>query len=341
MRPNLLLATALLFATLSLHAQDTQPVSPKGGVNALALEYYRIDFSKAQRERLTDVEIEFIYSVDTAGNPSLEKINGPSEPDILDSLRSRTEYLPRFNPAIQNGVPVASIYLLKLVFPSYKLTQFQNGLAQTQLYREAKIEDFEYIHKTGQRLDLLWGGMVNHFVGNPARHLGLGGGMKIDITYTIKNRFLFGMGMNFYGNHLKKAYPLTTTRPQFKAPPTLFIGGVIGKWFGKFNVQLEVTYAVQNITEKQGDNDPEWVQLRGWSPGIILNYPLKFGRDKTYYYYGVPSIFNNYLNLHVGLRPVFLSIDEATGGMLELGVGYRFAVHRVGEYKFKAGFLQR
>ena len=83
---------------------------------------------------------------------------------------------------------------------------------------------------------------------------------------------------------------------------------------------------VQNITENRGYNtgavDPDWVQLKGWSAGIIVNYPIKFGKDKVLYAYGSPTILNHNVNLHFGLRSILLSIDQAKGGMVELGLSY-------------------
>ncbi len=28
-----------------------------------------------------------------------------------------------------------------------------------------------------------------------------------------------------------------------------------------------------------GDTDPDWVQLSGWSPGIVFNYPIRLGKS--------------------------------------------------------------
>lgn len=335
----------LVFIGIQLKAQsaDTlnQETSPKGGINALALEYLKINFSKEQRAKLNDIALEFIYQIDPFGKPTLEAVHGVDDPGIIDSLQNRTQRLQNFNPKIVNGAPQAAIYIMRLQFPGNKMTDSRWGRSQSYLYREAKLTDFEYIHESGERLDALFGGLVNQFIGNPAKHLKLGGGMKVEVSYTAKNQLIYGLGMSFYGNKLKKEYPLSVNREQLSAPPTLFIGGIFGKWFHRFNLQLELNYAIQNVTAKKEEDDPDWVQLKGWSPGIIFNYPIKFGKDKPYYYYGSPSIFNNHVNLHLGLRPLLLSLKEASGGMIELGISYRMAFHFVDEYKIKADFLNR
>lgn len=335
-------ALVLMLLELCASAQTADPlnqnVSPKGGVEALVLEYYRIDFTKAQRERLRNVQLEFIFQVDAQGTPSLAEVNGTNDRDILDSLRGRTPMLPEFNPRIVNGTPQPALYAVQLVFPAYRLTPGRLGQLQAHSYQRARLEDFEYIEKSAQRFDMLIGGVANQFVGNPARHLGLGGGMKVDVAYTADNRLLYGLNMSIYGNRLKQEYPLAINREQLPAPVTLLVGAVFGKWFHRFNAQLELSLAYQNVTENQGPGDTEWVQLNGWSPGLVVNYPLQLGRDRPHYAYGTATILAHHVNLHLGVRPVFLSLREATGGMVEVGLSYRMSYHMVDRYKLKESF---
>lgn len=331
--------------TLNLQAQIqdsvNQEVSPKGGINNLAVKYYGIDFNKEQRLLLKDQEVEFIFQIDERGNPNLSEVNGINNIAIIDSLKNKTRNIENFNPRIRNGVAEPSIYFMQLVFPTYKMTKSSFELLRGSAYNEARLEDFEYIKKLNTRFDLIIGGMANQFIGKPANHLGFGGGMKIDMSFTDKKKYLYGLNMSFYGNKLKKEYPLNTNREQFSAPPTLLVGAIFGKWFNRINIQSEFNVAIQNITEKIGDNDPEWIQLKGWSPGIVVNYPIKLGRENPMYYYGSPTLFLNNLNLHFGLRYLFLSINEASGLMAELGISYRMTLKGVKEYKLKDEFLRK
>lgn len=335
----------ILIAILSLEAQvsDTlnQNASPKNGINQLAIKYYGIDFTKEQREEIENVEIELIFSIDETGNPTLSEINGVTNQDIIDSLKLTTDKLEDFNPQIRNGLPMSSIYFMKLIFPSYKYDQLKYGLLQGSAYNEAKLEDFEYLKESDQRFDINIGGLANQFFGKPSEHLGFGGGMKIDMGYAGKDNLIYGLNISFYGNRLKREYPINSTRKQLSAPPTLLIGLMFGKWFNRFNIQGELNLCVQNITEKIGYNDPDWIQLKGWSPGVVINYPIKIGKSNPMYYYGAPVLLENNLNLHFGLRYIKLSIDEATGIMAELGVSYRMAVKGVNEYKLKDEFLNK
>jgi len=261
--------------------------------------------------------------------------------DVFLSSYFRHAQIEKFNPQIRNGTPEPSIYFLKLTFPTYKFTQHRYGILQGSAYNEAKLDDFEYLIESGQRFDMTIGGLANQFIGKPAQHLGFGGGMKIDLSYAGKNNLIYGLNMSFYGNKLKKDYPINSTREQLKGPPTLLVGLIFGKWYGQFNIQGEINIAIQNITEKIGENDPGWVQLNGWSPGLIVNYPIKFGKSDPMYYYGAPSLLENDLNIHLGVRYIKLSLKEATGLMVELGFSYRMSLKGIKEYKLKDEFLNK
>ncbi len=334
-----------LFCLLNINAQVidslNQDVSPKYGINQLALKYYGIDFTKEQRKEINNVEIEFIYLIDENGNPILSEINGVTNQDIIDSLKNKTKEVDKFKPQIRSGKAESSIYFMKLTFPSYKFNQRKYGLLQGSAYNEAKLEDFDYLNISGQRFDMTIGGLANQFIGKPSQYLGFGGGMKIDLIYAGKNNIIYGLNMSFYGNKLKMKYPINSTREQFEAPPTLLIGLIFGKWFDKFNIQCEVNLGVQNITEKIGEYDSDWIQLNGWSPGLIVNYPIKLGKPNPMYYYGAPSLLENNLNLHFGLRYLKFSLKEATGLMVELGISYRMAIKGIKEYKLKDEFINK
>ena len=324
---------------INAQVQDTlnQDAAPKGGVNALAIHYYGIDFSKAQREILKEKEIEFIFLVDEKGQATLKEVNGISDGDIMDSLRQRTLTVEPFLPRIKNGIAESSIYFMQLTFPGYKMTQQKFGFLMGAAYTEAKLEDFEYVHRSNSRVDVLFSGMVNQYIGNPTAYLGLGGGFKTEVSIADKRKWIYGLNMSFYGNKRKDDYPISTPRDQFSTPPTLIVGVNFGKWVNRFNIQAELDFGIQNVTERLGNNDEDWVQLKGWSPGIVLNYPIRLGKESTMYYYGAPSLFSHNLNLHFGFRYMKFSLAEASGFMVELGVGYRMSIVSVQEYRLKEG----
>lgn len=321
-------------------AQDEQMNShtrPIGGIEKLALEYYKVDFSKEQRELLREVELEFIYYVDSAGIPKLEEVNGISDAAILDSLFSRTEYLPRFYPEMYDGEPQESLYFMSLIFPYYEYTDHDSNLYS---WRQIKMEDLEYLSYSNERLDVVLGGLGNGFIGDPSEYLGFGGGFKAEVSYTGKKNIGGGLAMNIYGNTLKKDFPIYSQREQNAAPPTMLIGIGLHKIIPIedrkiFMPQLELHYAIQNITPNLGDGDKEWTQFNGFSPGVVFNYMLQFGKSKFSQAYAFPSVTNHYLNIHVGIRAMLMNEKEATGGLWEFGIAYRLGSLFVKEYALK------
>ena len=81
----LLLLICILTSNAQVVDSLNQNVSPKNGLNQLAIKYYGIDFTKEQRKEIENVEIEFIYSVDAYGNPVLTE-------EAASGVREDTEF---------------------------------------------------------------------------------------------------------------------------------------------------------------------------------------------------------------------------------------------------------
>lgn len=334
------LTAILIFFGSSLVAQVVNLDSgPKGGLSKLALIYYKIDFTPEQRKILEDRELELIFSVDKTGKAILEEVNGIDDPAIIDSLKRKDPALPAFYPDTTDGVE-ESIFFMKIQFPRYAVAQ-NFGFSSYREYKEPRLSDFEYIHKSGKRMDVLIGGIFNGFIGRANEYLRPGGGMKIDLMFSGKKGFGGGLVMNFYGNSLKKDYPLTTTREQNDAPVTLLVGlsgssSLFQKDRRELTLQAELCYASQNVTKRLDKYDEDYVQLQGFSPGIVAHYLIQIGRDRLSYYYGQPALFNHYINLHAAVRPVFFNLSQASGIMLEAGISYRMGLHFVDAYQLKS-----
>lgn len=313
---------------------------PIGGIAKLAVQYFKIDFTKEQRKLLEEYELELIFMVDAQGNGELEKVNGIVDQTIIDSLMHRSKRVAKFEPQVMDGKAIPSIYFMTLQFPQYGPSQRLNQFDRN-LYKKPTIDDFEYV-TIGSRWDILIGGVYNQFLARPADYLGPGGGMKIDILFGGAKDFKAGMLMSFYGNGSKQDYPISTPRPQENAPPTMIIGLATNHrlWQEEkreLSLQIEVGYAIQNLVTKT-DSDDDFVQLRGWSPGVVGNYTLQLGKGRVTSHYLEPVILTHHLNFHVALRYIALDLKEATGPMFELGLAYRMRYNFIKEYKLKDGF---
>ncbi len=188
-------------------------------------------------------------------------------------------------------------------------------------------------------MDALVGGIVNGFSGNAHDYLKTGGGFKVDVTFAGKKGYGFGITMVMYGNNRKKDYPIDPTRVQDEAPVTLLFGAAINKTIASNSrsyllLQLEPAYAMQSISARINNQDKEYVQFNGFSPGVTLNYILKLGRERFTDSY-MPALFNHCLNVHAGVRPLFYDSSSGSGVMYEVGLSYRMVYHFFESYTLK------
>jgi hypothetical protein len=336
----LIFTLTFILASITANAQEKDSLNygptPKGGISALALHYFKIDFTRTQRLLLNANKIELVYSVDQYGKAALEKVNYLSDPIIIDSLVKATEKVPLFQPQVVNGKPTSSIYFLSLRFPRYDAVQ--ENISYKKVARP-RLSDFESI-ELGGGLDMLMGGMVNTFTGSAHDYLGTGGGMKVDMIFMGQKKFGAGMDMSFYGNPLKKDYPINSNRQQLTAPPTLFIG-LACQWIiskkekEHITFQLEANYVQQNLNTRIDANDNNWDRFSGFSPGILVHYMVKVGRDHLSSYYWDPVVVNHWLNFHAGIRPLLYNSALANGVMIEAGVSYRMKTTFIKSYLLK------
>jgi len=327
-----------VFAQIDV-SKDTlnQEGSPKGGVNALAIKYYGIEFSKEQRSFLKNKQIELIYQIDVEGKPTLAEVNGvEGDLAIIDSLQQKTLEIDNFNPTIVEGVAIESVYFLKMQFPTYQLPMDNFGRLYWNRAVRYKMDDFEYMTLSDMRMEVLLGGTVNQLLGEPASYFHTGGGINVKVLFTDKRKYIYGLATNFYGMKRKTDLPLKTTREQFESPAFANIGLAFGKWFNKISVHGELHYSIINLTERIGDADPDWIQLKGFSPKAVFHYPIKLGKGSPLIYSsGAVSMYEYAIDLSIATSYQFLSIKEASGPMIEIGVSFRFGPRAIDDYQLK------
>lgn len=328
-------------------------VAPKGGIAAVGLVYYKIEFTPEEVAYLRDNEAEMIFKVSEEGKATLEKVNNIGLPSIVDSMMRVNDRLPEFYPEVVDGKPQPSLYFMKIRWPEYETVERTFPRSTSPPYPSPyeeefshyrfigrKLDEFEYINYRGPRYDMLFGGVANTVGGSAIDYIYSGGGMKFDMMFYGEKGWGGGIVMTFHGNRARKEYPITTQFPQNKSRTTGFVGLAIGRLLadrpgGQFSVQFEACYSMQNIVtvDPQVNNRP--VQTQGFSPGFVINYAKNLGRGKMSIYYLSPTAIRHFLNLHLAIRPMMLDMPQASGIMYEAGISWRMGMRHVEDMKLK------
>lgn len=334
----LLSVAAILFVVNPACGQvdptDLQP-TPVGGLERLALLYLKTDFTPEQRARLNDVQLELIFFVDSLGVAVLEDVNGIDDHDIIDSLKQR-RVIPPFRPRYEDGHFRNGLFFMLLSFPSYGMPYEQHPPQRYGSFRLEEVEELEY---SGQNFQMTVGGVVNTFAGSPTRYLSPGGGLKMDVLCGF-DKWGVGLSLSAYGNHAREYYPIQTTR-ELNDSPTTFIVALVGSRdmlkHGNhiLTLQLELGYVAQTLSSPIDSYDRDYVELSGFTPGLIANYLVPVSKPRFQNRYYIPSVTTHYLNFHAGARPILVDLKEARGVMFDVGVSYRFFTNAVHRYRLR------
>ena len=329
----------LLFCATSRAQIDTIPqTGPIGGFDALINRYFDIEFTKEQRDMLKGKEIEFIYSVDSAGNATLDIINGIEDRGILDSFHNASQNLPAFYP-VKNEYAWYK-YFLKIQFPDYKNFNNLFYYNENRKFAKTKFADFEMIDVAGSGFEFVFGASGNTYLGKPQEYLQSGLGFMMETMFTTNNGIGIGIPIRYFDNKLKKEFPVDSEREQNERASSVFVGLSLNKKMGdreksKLIVGVELGWSSHTLSYALHEEDRDWIQVQGFSPGIIAHYSLLIGKHDPTLYYARPALFSNYLNIHAAIRPMIMGLKEATGIMAEIGIGYRFRVADVRDYKLR------
>ena len=327
-----------IFFCLIIHGfaqQDSfRLAKPVIGEQALAIKVLGIEFTQEQRDSLDGKSIELIYMVDIMGVGQLTEINGVKDSAIQDSIFKANAPFILFESEIFNGEPKTSIYFLKIFFPKYYKRFNQPVIIDRFSFNMLKMENFDSLALSKTSSGMVFGGMMNQFVGSVSDYLGFGGGMKIDFYYRSKN-LIAGLNMNLYGTKRKKDFPITSTRPQGKYPSMIIIGPTLGYHRSRWSLAMEVDFCRMNLVYNTDTNTKDGFNADGWSPGLIFAYRLPIFRAKPLYYYNSPYVFTQNIQFSFAIRQFFVDLPEASGAMFELGICYDLNYRSIKSFKLK------
>lgn len=246
----------------------------------LALVYLKINFTKEQRQALSGLELEYIFRVDSTGHGVLEDVNGLHDLVLLDSMK-KAGPLPNILLPPERRKEQYSLYFLKLQYPVYSQRSLIWGSPGFR-YRRLTLNDFAHLQLSGQRMDLNVGAVTSGFAGKPARHLGWGGGVYLGVSYTGAKGLGGGVQIGFYTNRLKAPFPIASPREQEKSPLTLLSFFSLHQRFARqesryWLAHLDFGAGVQNIITRENNNDKDYVQFSGFTPGLMLSHHRQLG----------------------------------------------------------------
>ena len=173
------------------------------------------------------------------------------------------------------------------------------------------------------RIDVLLNLLGSGYIGSAAEFLGIGQGINGDFILFNREGLTYGINAMVHNNRRKKDYSLDHSLDQLSTTGSAKIGVVLGKWFPKFHAVIPLSYAVQNVIDFTPDLELKEVQIRGFSTGVIINYPIIFDSRRNSNDWEEICTAKNHVNLHFGIRYDLLSHKEAGGFLMELGIGYR------------------
>lgn len=313
--------------------------TPKGGMAAVALVYYKIDFSKEERAHLRTHEAELIFGVSETGVAKLEKVNGIGILSIIDSMKRVDHKLPLFNPEMIDGVAQPTVFFMMIQWPHYQDRTYAPYPGAYTNIVGLKREMFETI-ELASRFDMIIGGAATNFSGSAGNYLKTGGGVRMDLIFSGRSGWGGGLTMDVTGNAARKEYPIATQYQQSRSLSTLFIGLLGSKVIsdnqrGLMQLQAQLCFATHNIVTVDPGLKNKPVQASGFSPALVWSYALPIGQGRMSQYYFSPVFVKNYIEFHAAIRPVFYDVKSANGVCLEAGLSWRLAMIQVRSFKLR------
>ena len=346
-----LLAGLIFCTSVAVGQNDSLNFSPRPHVDPwdIRLLYFRIKFTDEQKTLLSSRETEFTFKVNDQGVANLDKITGVFADDVIDSLRRIDYKLPSFYPETVDGKPRASTYLLVLHWPAWLDEKLVESLKDPKRQKRGghsahKRKEYESIEFSQQRFDLSIGGFANEFVGSSSDYLKSGPGMRVDMLRYNKNGWGRGLTINVTYQERKMDYPVATAMPQLKQTTLIFFGIPFGKtWpetnLGLLGLQLQANAVHQFVAPADNDlKESQAFDIIGFSPAFLCSYSFRIGPGKMIFNQFNYSFMQNYLDLHVGIRPMFYNkLKEASGVALEAGLSFHLAYREVKSFKMRSG----
>ena len=318
-----------------------QDAEPYGGIEQLAKSFFSIDFPIEIREKLDNQRIELIFYIDELGVPELEGLIGTDHPVIIDSFIRKTNEIPLFEAAKENDQYVESYYVLILTYPSVEFMLQQIYWQRVREFCGSEYKDFKSIEYLNAGMDLVIEGLGTTAIGPLNEYAGLGGGFNWIYTGNLGDNWVAGFEIMASFKSTKKDFPISSRNPLKNSYGLVNLGVVGGKWLDlparprAILFQMNTSFALLNVVERQGQNDADWDYVRGFGLGLSVHFPILKSNPKPNCSKSFKSMSFDQLNFHVGLRRLIMDYKEANGFIFEFGISYRYSRKRIKNWELK------
>ncbi len=172
----------------------------------------------------------------------------------------------------------------------------------------------------------------NNFNGEVSNFTKHGGALDMYFAYG-RNQHLFGFNMNVIMSNKVMEFSIPPDFEHYSSPATLFFGSYYGQLIGDqhqshFTATIGLNYGWL-LHRKDGDRIGGY---HGFIPQIEFSRSIRIGepRFSTYQFTSQftpprydPSITNNFIDVFVGYRKLFLNNEEGRGSLFSFGVRFK------------------
>lgn len=340
---NLYLLILAVITSLPAMAQlerDVREARPEGGIEALADIYHRIRFNEVQERQMRGARIQLLFKVSRQGEAQLYKVDGVWEQSLKDSLFSRNDSLPRFEPRSENGFAGPSFYALGLRFPDGFTRIPESGIEYILFGINTNADDLRFVQRGGQNLFFLMGAAGNVLTGKYSDHYQPGYGFFIELVHQRKKKpHAYILELSFFLNGISDALSIETEREL--SDPMSNVVFDIGYSFFKGNNAFTPFFSIMLSNVISGGETEGRIQETRYGVGFAYTRKLPIFKEKFTHGSEGPALLQR--GVSVSLRPTYYFAGSdifGRGAMFSLLIGYYSGSQRVIDYRFKDSFYE-
>lgn len=319
--------------------RDVSEVRPVGGIEALVDLYHQIRFSETQQRQLRWVEIQLLFKVSRHGEALLHMVHGVSEQALIDSLFSRNDALPRFEPRMENGFAEPSYFALGLSFPDGFRRIPESNIAFSKFGIGTSTDDLEIVELRRPFMSHA-GASGNVFTGAYSDHFAPGYGIFLEMAHYRKTKpHGYVLQIGIFMNNITKPLPIATERNLMNRKSSVF--GDLGYAFLKGNNVFTPSLSIMGSTIPSLEEEEEGIQENRYGIGFAYTRRIPFFKERIIYNDVGPSLHQQGISVSLRSTYYFAGSDVlGRGVMFSLFIGYFSRSQRINEYRFKDSFYE-